>query len=254
MMLSADDAPALPLWINGHAYLTVVEHFFDITHPNTGETLRRTPLCGADSVAEAVNAASTALAGGGACSADQRREQLLATAVSLEGYAAHFAKLIGEETDKDTASAAAEVAAAIAVLRHSAESSVATGKPAIVGLLIDAASPLLASAALIGPAIASGVTLVAKPSPRAPSCALALAELLTRAGVSDGACNIVHGDDAVVEALAAHPDLALLGFAGDTTLAVKIAAIAERHGKRLFSAPVAQAADTWRQALASTLA
>ncbi len=254
MMLSTDDAPALPLWINGHAYLTVVDRFFDIAKADGSETLRRTPLCGADAVAEAVSAARAALPAWAAASATQRQQLLLDTAASLEGYASHFAKLIGEETGKAAADADAEVATAVATLRHCAAPSAqpsTLSKPAILGLLGDAAEPLLAAAALIGPALAAGAALVVKPSPRAPSCGLALAELLTRAGLADGVCNVVHGDEAVIEALAAHADLALLAFAGDSALAVKIAAIGERHGKRLFATPVAQAATTWQQELAA---
>lgn len=256
MMLSADDAPALPLWINGHAFLTVVDQFFDIARADGGEILRRTPLCGAEPVAAAVAAARAALPAWAASSAAQRQQVLDATAASLAGYAQHFAKLIGEETGKDSAAAAAEVAAAVAVLRHCAADILANPqpkRPAVLGLLGDAGEPLLAAAALIGPALAAGATLVVKPSPRAPSCGLALAELLTRAGLADGVCNVVHGDDAAVAALAGHADLALLAFAGDSALAVKIAALSERHGKRLFATPVAQATHTWPQALAEQL-
>ena len=78
---------------------------------------------------------------------------------------------------------------------------------------------LVANAA---PVLASGGVVVLKPSPRGPSAAVALAELATRAGLPDGAVNLVHGDDALVAALAAAPEVGRILFAGEEALAVKL--------------------------------
>ena len=47
-MRQTDEPLAIPLWINGHAYLTLAPAFLDVRNPASGEILRRTPLCGAD--------------------------------------------------------------------------------------------------------------------------------------------------------------------------------------------------------------
>ena len=57
MEFSPDGPLAIPLWINGHAFLTVTESFYNVTHPTTGESLRRVPLCGASEATAAVTAA-----------------------------------------------------------------------------------------------------------------------------------------------------------------------------------------------------
>lgn len=249
MMLSADDAPALPLWINGHAFLTVVEHFYDIVDPATGTILRRTPLCAADSCNEAVSAAVNSLPPWTAAPLTSRLSMLETVADNLERYTEHFTKLIGEETGKDVAAASNEVAAAVAILRQNWTPAATSQSAKVLALLVDDSAPLLGAAALIAPTLAGGNAFVIKPSPKAPSCALGLVELLSRAGIPDGIGNLVHGDDTVIAALSAHNRIPMLAFAGKDSLAVKIAALTERNGKPLFAAPTELASNAWNTRL-----
>ncbi|HET7774761.1 MAG TPA: aldehyde dehydrogenase family protein [Azospira sp.] len=225
MMLTPNEAPALPLWIGGRAYLTMAPVFRDLQNA-AGEVLRKVPLCGADEVAVAVDNARLALPTWAAADVESRRGCVNAVADGLERYAGHFAKLLMEETGRDEAAAQAEVAAAIACLR---QLPAPHGQPRLVAAVCDNSAPLLAPVALAGSALAAGAAVVLKPSPLAPSCALAVAELFTRAGLTDGACNLVQGDEAVLTALAEHPGVDVLAFAGSPELAAKIQVLA---GKR----------------------
>lgn len=222
-----EDVLALPLWINGHAYLTMTDAFFDVTNPKTGEVLRRTPLCGADVAATAVSAAQAALPAWACLSDGARAALLLPVADTLEGYAAHFAALIVAETGKDEAAAAAEVAAAVALLR----SAPTLSSGGVVALVNDDREPLLGLLAQAIPALLCGATLVAKPSPKAPSAAFAFAELTARAALPGGVFNIVQGDQEAIEGLCAQPAVARLAFSGDAALGEKVRLIAARHGK-----------------------
>ena len=47
MEFAPDGPKAIPMWINGHAFLTVTDAFFTVTNPATGEAIHRVPLCGA---------------------------------------------------------------------------------------------------------------------------------------------------------------------------------------------------------------
>lgn len=230
MMLTADSVPALPLWINGHAFLTCVADFYTLNAPATGEALRRVPLCGADEVAEAVRAAQGALA-----QCTQFPCDPLAVLHGMAGmltppkFANHFAKIIAEETGKPDAEAAAEVSATITLLAGAGECAAGTGK--ILALIADDENPLLGFARLLLATLNAGDALVLKPSPKAPSCALALTELASRAGAPDGWINLIHGDDAVLAALCQQPEIAALHLAGRAVWQEKVTALATAQGK-----------------------
>ncbi len=70
----------------------------------------------------------------------------------------------------------------------------------------------------IGPAIAAGCTMVVKPAEQTPLTMLALARLLTEAGLPDGVLNVVTSSDAggVVKPLLDDPRLRKLSFTGST--------------------------------------
>ena len=98
MEFAAEGPKAIPLWVNGHAFLTVTDAFYDVVNPVSGEAVYRVPLCGAAEAAEAVAAARRAQSGWAAGSADARQACLNALADRLEGYAGHFAKLLRGDT------------------------------------------------------------------------------------------------------------------------------------------------------------
>src|SRR5215467_1777366 len=85
----------------------------------------------------------------------------------------------------------------------------------VVGAIIPWNSPLTASLWKIGPALATGCTIVLKPAEEAPLTPLRLAELCLEAGVPEGVVNIVPGyGETAGAALAAHPDVDKVAFTG----------------------------------------
>ncbi|MGO9142832.1 MAG: aldehyde dehydrogenase family protein, partial [Streptosporangiaceae bacterium] len=63
----------------------------------------------------------------------------------------------------------------------------------VVGQIIPWNFPLLMAAWKLGPALATGCTVVLKPAEQTPLTALRLAELIAEAGVPDGVVNVVPG-------------------------------------------------------------
>src|ERR1700750_485885 len=63
----------------------------------------------------------------------------------------------------------------------------------VVGQIIPWNFPLLMAAWKLGPALATGCTVVLKPAEQTPLSALFLAELIAEAGIPDGVVNIVPG-------------------------------------------------------------
>ena len=194
-MMHPDDELAIPLWINGHAYLTLAPAFLEVRNPVSGEVLRRTPLCGAPAVQQAVAAAADAVASWAARPTAARAALVAALGDALAAYADHFTRLIVEESGQDVALAAADVAAAIALLRSSPAGD-AAGVVAIVG-----EASLLSSLRLAVPALLAGAALIVRPPAETPSAIFALAELSGRCGFPGGVFNIVYGGDDAVEAL-----------------------------------------------------
>jgi phenylacetaldehyde dehydrogenase len=87
----------------------------------------------------------------------------------------------------------------------------------VVGQIIPWNFPLLMAAWKLGPALATGCTVVLKPAEQTPLSALLLAELIAEAGFPDGVVNVVPGyGETAGAALAAHPDVDKIAFTGST--------------------------------------
>src|SRR6185503_191997 len=82
-------------------------------------------------------------------------------------------------------------------------------------------------------AIATGNTFVLKPSERDPSVSNLIAELYAQAGLPDGVCNVVHGDEGAVAALLGQPDVAAISFVGSTPIAKYLHERASASGTRV---------------------
>jgi phenylacetaldehyde dehydrogenase len=87
----------------------------------------------------------------------------------------------------------------------------------VVGQVIPWNFPLLMAAWKLGPALATGCTVVLKPAEQTPLSALRLGELIVEAGFPEGVVNIVPGyGETAGAALAAHPDVDKIAFTGST--------------------------------------
>jgi len=87
----------------------------------------------------------------------------------------------------------------------------------VVGQIIPWNFPLLMAAWKLGPALATGCTIVLKPAEQTPLSALKLGELIQQAGFPEGVVNIVPGyGETAGAALAAHMDVDKVAFTGST--------------------------------------
>src|SRR5690349_13821858 len=87
----------------------------------------------------------------------------------------------------------------------------------VVGLITPWNFPLNIASWKIGPALATGNTIVIKPAELTPLTTLRLGELALEAGIPEGVLNVVVGKGSVVgQRLGEHPDVAKIGFTGVT--------------------------------------
>lgn len=86
----------------------------------------------------------------------------------------------------------------------------------------------------VAPALATGCTMVLKPSEMAPLSAQILAEVMHAAGVPAGVFNMINGDGpGVGTAIASHPDIELVSFTGSTRAGIAVAQAAAPTVKRV---------------------
>jgi len=84
------------------------------------------------------------------------------------------------------------------------------------------------------PALASGCTMVLKPSELAPLSSMILAELIDETKFPDGVFNLVNGDGATTgDALTSHPDINMISFTGSTRAGALISQNAAKDFKRV---------------------
>ncbi len=87
----------------------------------------------------------------------------------------------------------------------------------VVGAVIPWNYPAQMAAWKLGPALATGNTVVIKPASNTSLSLLRIAELGAEAGIPDGVLNVVTGPGGVVgEAIGRHPDVDCLAFTGST--------------------------------------
>jgi phenylacetaldehyde dehydrogenase len=104
----------------------------------------------------------------------------------------------------------------------------------VVGQIIPWNFPLLMAAWKLGPALATGCTVVLKPAEQTPLTALRLAELIAEAGVPEGVVNVVPGfGETAGAALAAHNDVDKVAFTGSTEVGKLIVQAAAGNLKKL---------------------
>jgi acyl-CoA reductase-like NAD-dependent aldehyde dehydrogenase len=107
----------------------------------------------------------------------------------------------------------------------------------VIGCVVPWNYPMIMAAWKLGPALASGNSVVLKPSEKSPYTALRLAELAIEAGLPPGVFNVVPGYGGEAgEALALHMDVDAIGFTGSTRVGRKMLEYAGRSNlKRVYN-------------------
>jgi len=86
----------------------------------------------------------------------------------------------------------------------------------------------------VAPAIATGCTMVLKPSKEAPLNAFVLADILDEIGLPNGVFNLISGHGREIgETLASHPDVDMVSFTGSTNAGVRVSELAAPSVKRV---------------------
>ncbi|GAB2559832.1 aldehyde dehydrogenase [Rhodanobacter koreensis] len=231
--------------------------WLDVHEPATGTVFAHCPDSAAIDVERAVAAASRAAAGWANTPIEQRAQLLQRLADLIEARLEEFATLESRDSGKPLALARRlDIPRAISNLRHFAAAimtwgseshAMATGTPetgainytlrqplGVVGCISPWNLPLYLFTWKIAPALASGNTVVAKPSEVTPCTAALLGDLSITAGFPPGVLNIVHGrGPAVGQAIVEHPRVKAISFTGSTATGAQIAGAGAAQFKKV---------------------
>jgi len=207
-----------------------------VMNPSFGRQIASVPLSTPADVDDAVRAAHTALAAWSSTPIKERVQVFFRYKTLMEQHAQELAGLVHEENGKTPGEAMAEIEKAIEVTEFACSlPQLAAGEilevskgvecrvdrfpVGVVASITPFNFPNMVPHWTIPNALALGNTMVLKPSELVPLSSLRIAELLKEAGLPEGVFNIVHGGQAVVEAVCDHPGIHALTFVGSTRVA-----------------------------------
>ncbi|OAN23112.1 aldehyde dehydrogenase [Pseudomonas oryzihabitans] len=229
---------------------------FDDLSPVDGRHLARVASCMAEDAEVAVQAARASFARGDWAhqAPVQRKRVLIAFAELLLAHAEELALLETLDMGKPIGDALGiDVPAAANAIRWSAEAidkvydevaptprdqlGLVTREPVgVVAAIVPWNFPLMMACWKLGPALATGNSVILKPSEKSPLTAIRIAGLALEAGIPAGVFNVLPGyGHTVGQALALHPDVDTLVFTGSTRIAKQLLVYAgESNMKRVW--------------------
>ena len=238
----------LKFYIDGAWVDPVAPRTLDVINPATEQSVARISLGGAEDVDRAVMAARRAFDSFARTTRQERIELLEAILAEYERRREDMAKAITAEmgaprTLSRNAQAfmgTAHLSTAIEVLKNyefeeARGSTLISREPIGVCAFITPWNwPSNQIGCKVAPALATGCTMVLKPSEVAPLSGIIWAEIMHAAGVPAGVFNMVNGDGpGVGAALSSHPGVDMVSFTGSTRAGIEVAKNAAPTIKRV---------------------
>jgi aldehyde dehydrogenase (NAD+) len=238
----------LKFYIDGKWVDPVQMKTLDVENPATEQVAGKIAIGSAADVDKAVKAARRALASWSATTREQRLELMQRIAAEYQKRMPDLAAAISEEMGAPKALAGSfQVGLGIGHLNTAIEvlkkfqfeeqrgATLITKEPVgVCGLITPWNWPMNQVAVKVFPALATGNTMVLKPSEIAPFSGQIFAEIMDAAGVPAGVFNMIQGDGPGVGVpMSTHPDIDLISFTGSTRAGVEIARNAAPSVKRV---------------------
>ncbi len=238
-------------WIDGRCWSGQATRQGEVFNPATGEQSAWVDFAEASVVDAAVSAAERAFESWRHTSLAQRSQLLFAFRQLVAARREELAAVITAEHGKVLSDALGEVNRGLEVvefacgiphlLKGGYSESVSTGVDVysirqplgVCGIISPFNFPVMVPMWFFPIAIATGNTVIVKPSEKDPSVSNRIAELWQEAGLPDGVFNVVHGDKPTVSRLLEHPRVKALSFVGSTAIAKHIYETGATFGKRV---------------------
>ena len=226
---------------------------FDCINPADGSVIAKVAACDAADVDAAVASARRAFEGGAWSrrAPASRKKVLLRFAELIRAHREELAltetvdmgKPISDSMKVDIPAAANSIAwfgeavdkvyDEVAPTAHETLATITREPAGVVGAIVPWNFPLLMASWKLGPALATGNSVVLKPSEKSPLTALRVAELAMEAGLPEGVLNVVPGfGQTAGEALALHMDVDCVAFTGSTRVGKRMLEYAGRSNMK----------------------
>jgi acyl-CoA reductase-like NAD-dependent aldehyde dehydrogenase len=225
------------------------EKHLDVFFPYDGSLAGSVPDASIKEVEKIIQSASKSRESARKLSAWQRYDILSKAANLIQTKKDEITNLIVMETGKPIAEAEIEVFRAIQTIIFSAEEAKRiTGEiipmdshplganyfgftirepKGVILAIVPFNAPFNLACHKVGPAIASGNTVILKPSSLTPLSAYFLGEIFCEAGLPDGILNVVSGNSSVIgDFLITHPEVNMVSFTGSLNVGKRIKNIA----------------------------
>ncbi|XP_021745982.1 succinate-semialdehyde dehydrogenase, mitochondrial-like [Chenopodium quinoa] len=224
----------------------------EVTNPATGDVVANVPCMGGRETNDAISAAYETFSSWSKTTAAERSKCLRKWYDLLIAHKEELGQLITLEQGKPLKEAIGEVAYGASFIEFFSEEAkrvygeiiptplsdrwlfVLKQPVGVVGVITPWNFPLAMITRKVGPALASGCTVVIKPSELTPLTALAAAELSIQAGIPPGVVNVVMGNAKEIgDALLASTQVRKITFTGSTAVGKKLMAGSANTVKRL---------------------
>ena len=243
------------LYINGHWVNSHTKKTFEVHNPTTGELIAKVADGGTVETKQAIDAAHLAFKKWVVTSAKQRSKILRKTQQILHKRADDIAKLIVLENGKPFREARSEVSFALGYFDwfvEEARSAYGSLIPSsfsnkrlwadsqslgVVAAISSGNFPVATTVRKLAPALASGCTVVLKPTEQNPLTALAIAQICHDAGIPSGVVNVVIGSNPfpISGEMLNNPKVKKIGFTTSTEIGKMLMEKAAKSLKRISS-------------------
>jgi malonate-semialdehyde dehydrogenase (acetylating)/methylmalonate-semialdehyde dehydrogenase len=238
-------------WVDGVPFSGSSTRTGDVYDPAKGVVQKQVRFGTAADVDSAVSAAAKAFTEWSQSSIAKRQQIMFGFRELLNSRKDELAQILTTEHGKVLSDAVGEIARGLEVVEFacalphllkgamseqvSTDVDVYTLKQplGVVGIISPFNFPAMVPMWFFPIAIATGNTVVLKPSEKDPSAANWMAALMAEAGLPPGVFNVVHGDKEAVDALLTHPEVASISFVGSTPIARHVYETGTAHGKRV---------------------
>jgi len=235
-------------YINGEWVDPTHSNDLEVENPASEEMIATISLGGQTDVNLAVAAAKRAFVSYSQTSVDERialMEKLLqlymdrydeiSVAISVEmGAPISFATAAQADTGRGHINAALEALKQFEFERQVGNTRIVKEPIGVCGFITPWNWPINQISCKVAPALATGCTMVLKPSEIAPISGYLFTEIMHQAGFPAGVYNMVNGDGPNVGAvIASHPDVDMVSFTGSTRAGILVAQAAAPTVKRV---------------------